>query len=108
MGCEEIESPAEVELQPILYKIKEKRMKRKKISKKFTLNKQTVANLDRKSLSSVFGGIDTDPESTCIYCPTEDAFCEPTKTACTGSPCPTYDPYCDPTLKLTCMETCPC
>lgn len=84
-------------------------MKRKKISKKFTLNKQTVANLDKKSLSGVFGGVFTDPGSTCKLCPTQGIFCEPTKTACTGSPCPTYDPTCDETAYITCEGfTCPC
>jgi hypothetical protein len=77
-------------------------MKRKKLSKKFSLNKRTVANLDRKSLSGIFGGVYTDPGSTCKFCETEDPFCQPTA-ACTGSPCPTYDPNCNETIQATCQ-----
>ena len=90
-------------------------MKRKQFTKKISLKKHTVANLDRKSLSGIFGGVDTDPGSTCKHCVTEDIFCEPTKTMCTGSPCPTYDPNCNVTIEVTCQgftcaypDTCNC
>lgn len=77
-------------------------MKRKRISKKFSLNKQTVANLDRKSLSGIFGGVYTDPGSTCKFCDTEGPLCQPTAD-CTGSPCDTYEPACPYTEALTCL-----
>lgn len=68
-------------------------MRKKQFSKKLSLNKETVANLDKNSLNGIVAGADSDPGSTCNKCITEDAFCEPTKTACTGPYCPTnqYD-----------------
>ena len=62
-------------------------MKNKQIEKTLRFNKLTVVNLDKASLSKVAGGEDSDPGSTCKFCVTEDIFCEPTKTMCTGSAC---------------------
>ena len=78
-------------------------MKRKQFTKKISLKKHTVANLDRKSLSGIFGGVDTDPGSTCKHCVTEDIFCEPTITMCTGSACDTLEPACPYTEALSCF-----
>ncbi len=68
-------------------------MKKKTFAKKLSLNKRTVVNLDKNTLSGVVAGADSDPGSTCKWCPSENIFCEPTKTACTGPYCPTnqYD-----------------
>lgn len=74
-------------------------MKKKQFSKKLTLKKQTVANLDKNALNGILAGADTDPGSTCTLCPTEGPICQPTA-ACTGSPCPTVQPEC--TQAVTC------
>jgi hypothetical protein len=57
-------------------------MKPKKLNKKLTVKKATVANLDREGMIAVFGGIgtilETNPCDTCITyeeC-TRPAYCE--------------------------------
>lgn len=87
-------------------------MRKKQFAKKLALNKQTVANLDKNSLSGVVAGADTDPGSICV-CPTNGPICQPT-TQCTGG-CDTEQVECNQTVQATCEgftcaspQTCNC
>jgi hypothetical protein len=47
-------------------------MKQKRLRKKLTLNKKTIAGLDHLQISAVYGGIDTG-ESHCYCCDSENS-----------------------------------
>jgi len=63
-------------------------MKAKRVSKKLGLNKETVANLERKGMKDIVGGKERTACTYCLY-------------TCTGEPCTVI--YCDTEVMSVCI-----
>lgn len=67
------------------FKIGENKMKIKRAAKKLVINKKTIANLDKREMENVEGGITQSPCNTVITCG---------RICCHTAECP-RDPYTD-------------